>query len=442
MSIIHPPLERGMARVDDVQGYRRKYENQMDLLESADIDDRDRDAIDTWVTHLRANDTEVGSLGTVVGHLNRIRLSSERGQKPLVDFDSIDDVNAFKLHLEDVHGSSEGTIRNYMKAVRKFFLWRDDRVDDDQYEWADDVTVGAPPERKHDPDDNITPDELQTMFDACSEFDTGVREKALIALLRDTGLRIGAALSFQMKHVNLETKRGTLVINTDANVKDATGEKPVTWSRSYLSNWISDHPRPDDPEAPLFHKTRMYYDGDDPDDDGALTQQYAGRRIKEVAREADLDADRVHAHLFRGTAISEWILDDISDQKIKHRVDWDEDSQMMGTYSRVTDQDFNDAIFDHYDIGDSSDEPSPFAIELADCPICDATLQGGESICPDCGVQIDDNEELDALLEDLGELTVTGETEEQRRIAREAEREVQRDPRIYKRVRASLYDDE
>ena len=142
-------------------------------------------------------------------------------------------MNAFKLHLEDRHGLSEGTIRNYMKAVRKFFLWRDT-------ERVADVTVGSPPERKYDPEETITADELDAMLEAANNFDAATREKALIATLRDTGLRIGAVLSIQLKHVDLEGKRATLSINSEANVKDADGPKPVTGpAPTSRTGWMS-----------------------------------------------------------------------------------------------------------------------------------------------------------------------------------------------------------
>jgi integrase len=388
-----------MVDVTDVQGYRTKFDNQMELLEDADIDDRDRDAIDRWVVHLRANDPEVDSLGTVVGHLNRIRLSAERGHMPLVEMERVDDTNALKLHLEDRYGLAEGTIRNYMKAVRKFFMWFVDGDDD----WPEDITIGAPPDRKHDPDEEITSDELDAMLEAAAEFDSAAREKALIALLRDTGLRIGAVLSLQIKHVDFERRRGTVTINEVANVKDASGPKPVTWSRGYVANWLDVHPRPDDDEAALIHKTRQWTD----DEDGGLRQQYAGRRIQAVAEAAGLDPERIHAHLFRATAISEWIRDDsLNEQKIKHRVDWVEDSGEFGTYSLISDEEMNAAIFEDYDIGDA--EGVETAPTLDECTQCRTPLRGGERFCPSCAAPltqaaIESAEEIeDATFESMG----------------------------------------
>ena len=365
-----------MADVDDVQGYAPKLRNQLDLLEdSDDLDDRDRQAIQRWIAHLRTSDTDVESLGTVVGHLNRIRLAAERSELPLVEFETIDDVNAFELYLGDEHGLAEGTVRNYKKALKKFFDWRG-------VEFADGITIGAPIERKHEPDAEITDEDLAALLDACAEFDAAARDKALIALLRDTGLRLGAVLSLRVGDVDLSDRRATVRINTDANVKDASGKKPLTWSRGYLANWLDIHPRPDNPDVALIHKTRRVNE----DDAGALRQQYAGRRISEIAAAADLDRERIHAHLFRGTAISEWIREGLSDQQIKHRADWDEDTREMSTYSLVTDEEMNDSIFDVYDIGDADEQQTP---SLEECTQCRTPLRGDERFCPSCAAPLD-----------------------------------------------------
>ncbi|PSP55994.1 integrase [Halobacteriales archaeon QS_1_67_19] len=373
-SIIQTVVSGVMVDTDDVQGYETKYENQMDLLDEADIDARDRDAILKWVHYLRTRDNDVGKKGTVVNHLNKIRLTAERANISLVDIKQIEDIESIVVQLKDNPDIGPGTVRNYQKAIRKFLDYRD-------VGFADDVTIDPPPERKHDPDKEITDNELNAMLQAANELDSAAREKALIALLRDTGLRIGAVLSLQMKHVNFESDRATVTINTDANVKGADGPKPVTWSRAYVSNWIDIHPRPDVKHAALIHKTRRWSD----DEDGALRQQYAGRRIQKIATAAGLDAERIHAHLFRGTAISEWMRDDgLNDQAIKHRVDWSPDSRMFEVYSRVSDEEWNEQIFEHYNIGESGDKDKSRGHGLDRCPHCQTPLRGGERFCPAC----------------------------------------------------------
>lgn len=359
----------------DVQGYQEKFDNQRALLaESDDLCETDHRVIERWVAHLRTNDSDVDSLGTVVGHLNRIRLAAERSAIPLTESGSIEGVNLFKLALGDDHGLSEGTIRNYMNAVRKFLIWSG-------AEFGEDAVVGASIDRKHDPDEEITAEGLDDLLNACNAFSNAARDKATIALLRDTGLHIGTILSFRKRHVTVSDARATVTINTEANVKGADGPKLLTWSRGYVANRLDVHPQPNDPDAALIHKTSHL----DPDDDGALSQQYAGRRVTKTAVEAGSDGDRVHAHLFRGTAISEWIRNGFSDQRIKHRADWGEGSRQTSAYSRVTDEEFNDAIFEDYGLVEETTDNSP---SLDQCVQCRTPLRGSERFCPGCAMPL------------------------------------------------------
>jgi integrase len=359
-----------MVDTDDVQGYERKFENQKKLLEQRDIDEADRTAIRQFIAHLRANTDD--NKGTIADHCNQLRLASERARLPLVEM-TMPEVNVFLTDtLEDEYDLSEGTIRNYTKSVKMFFKWSDD------HDFGAEIVIGAPNEREKDPEEALTDDEVEALLDAAPN----ARDRAMIALLDDTGLRIGAILSFQMRHVDFEGNRATLTINEDANVKGDSGLKPITWSREYVANWLAEHPRPDDPDAALIHKRDRW----DASEDGALRQQYAGQRIAITAEAAGLDVDRIEARLFRDSAITRWILDDMGEQAIKQRVGWDPDSDMIGTYSRAKDDQIADLVFDHYGIDpDEADEDDGQRGGIEECPGCKATLRGHETFCPSCG---------------------------------------------------------
>ena len=74
-----------MADTDDVQGYGPKFENQLERLREADIDERDRKAILQLVRRWDASASI--NQGTIVSYLNRLRLSAERSDVPLVEMD-------------------------------------------------------------------------------------------------------------------------------------------------------------------------------------------------------------------------------------------------------------------------------------------------------------------------------------------------------------------
>lgn len=353
-----------MADTDDIQGYGQKFENQLELLKNADIPDADRSAILALIRHEDANDTV--NQGTMVNHMNRLRLSSERADMPLMEM-AKSSVDEFLFKQKHDRGLGEGTLRNYRKALRKFFRHHG-------REWAEDIEIGSSPDRTVDVDKLLSREEITRLIEAA----TNPRDKAIIALLADTGLRIGAATSLRLRDVDLSGRAGTVTINEEANVKDDSGPKPLTWSRGYIANWLDVHPRPDEDEAPLFHKTEQVSD----DEDGALAYQYCARRLKWIADDADIDRERVRAHNFRKSAISRWIREGLSEQAIKHRAGWAKDSSQFDVYSGVTAEEMNEDILDHYGLAKSGDASSP---ELEACPSCRTPLTDGARFCPGCG---------------------------------------------------------
>ncbi|WP_197425383.1 site-specific integrase [Halobacterium sp. CBA1126] len=359
-----------MADLNDVQNYARKFQNQLAKVDEAPIDDRDREAIHDWVRHLDASGDR--NQGTITSLLNRIRLSAERSDTPLVDMDR-SDVDALLFDLKHDYDLGEGTRRNYRKALKQFHDWRGE-------DWVEDFTIGASPDRSVDPNDLLTDDEIQALLDAAGK----PRDQALIAMLADTGLRIGALASLRIRDLDLAGQTTLISINEAANVKDASGTVPLTWSEGHLTGYLHVHPRRDVEDAPVFHKDAGYYDGGD---DGALAYQYLARRVKEVADQAGVPREKANLHNFRHTAISNWIRDGLSEQAIKHRASWEIDSDMLETYAAVRDEEFNDQILDHYDLATSEDGEASRP-ELEACPRCSTALMGTERFCPSCAAPL------------------------------------------------------
>jgi len=350
---------------DDIQGYGRKFENQLEKLADADIG-ADRVAIKQYV-HAREGHI---NRGTMVNYINRLRLSAERADTPLVEMSKAD-VDEFLFDLRHDHGLAEGTVRNYRKALKLFF---DERGED----WATDITVGAPESKSVDPDELLEDDEVNALLDAADS----ARDKCLVAMLADTGLRIGAIGSLRIRDIDLSGDTAMVSINDDANVKGASGTMPLTWSEGYLTSYLNVHPRRDVDSAALIHQASGYYEGDD---DGALGYQYLSRRIKDLADAAGVDRSRVNTHNFRKTAISRWVREGLSEQAIKHRACWAVDSDMLETYAGVRDGEFNDQILSHYDLDTEAESERP---DLEQCPRCQAALQPNHDFCPGCSAPL------------------------------------------------------
>lgn len=359
-----------MVDTDDVQAYSRKFRNQREKVEAAAIDDRDREAILEFVHGLDGSD-DVND-GTLAAHLNHLRLASERAETPLVDMDE-SDVNRLFSRLKREYGLADGTVRNYRKSIRRFTEHHD-------RPWADDIIIGASPSRSVDPDELLTDEEITTLLEAAKN----PRDKALLSLLADTGLRIGAVASLRVRDVDFEGPTAMLTINENGNVKGASGTVPLTWSEGHVASWLDVHPRRDAPDAALIHKHGGYHDGDD---DGAMTYQYLSRRVKNIAEVAEIDPGRVNTHNFRKTAISRWIREGFPEQAIKHRATWDVDSDQIQTYSGVRDEELNEQILDHYGVETETTQTRP---SLEACPRCGTPLRDADEYCGSCGAALTD----------------------------------------------------
>lgn len=358
-----------MADLNDVQNYEQKFQNQLEKLQESDISEADHEAISKFIRH--EDGTGSVNQGTLISHLNRLRLSAERATIPLTKMGA-DDVDELLFTLKHDHDLSEGTLRNYRKAFRKFFRWRDT-------DWADNIEIGASPDRNVDPSKLLTENEIDDLLETADH----IRDKAALALLADTGLRIGALASLRIRDIDTSGRIATVSINENANVKGASGSVPLTWSRGYVANWLDMHPRSDDENVPLIYKLRLVGE----DEDGALTYQYLSRRIRAIGEEAGIDSDRLHPHNFRKSAISRWIREGLDEQKIKHRAHWVKDSGQFEVYSGVTDEEMNEEIAANYGIVDEEGTTRP---GLDACPQCSTPLRDSMRFCPGCGAPLTD----------------------------------------------------
>jgi integrase len=362
-----------MASVRDIHNFDDQFKYQLDKLNEADIDERDREAIREFI---RYQDTQRGlAASTNVNNCSDLRLSAERADTPLVDMDR-SDVDALLFEYKHEYEMAKGTLRNYRKALRKFFRYHD-------REWAEDIEIGAIPDREVDADKTLTDDEIDRLREAADH----PRNKALLEILLDTGLRISAVGTLRVQDVDLNGRAGTVTLNQEAvGRKGASGKRPLTWSKPYVANWLDVHPRSDEPDAPLFHRLTEPNGGWIEDDDGALTYYHLQRILKQIAEEADVSRDKVNPHNFRKTAITQWIRQGFSEQKIKHRATWVKDSRQFETYSQVTDEEMNQQILDKYGLAEEETERNKPDIE--DCPQCQTTLPGSPRFCPGCGLAL------------------------------------------------------
>jgi len=373
-----------MVRTDDAHSMRDRLDKARENLAEADIDDRDRTAISQFADHREINEGVAHS--TLRDDIEDLRRLSERADRHLIEFESVKDANAVLKRNAREYDVSERSNDNYRKAIRVFFEWLDEDDDHDAYGWWDEVTIPSRETKSLDPDEVLSPAEVEQLRQAA----THAREKALIEFLADTGMRITAALQLRRRDVSdLDTRQPTVATN-----RDGAGQKgmdplprPIIHSAQHLRVYLNEHHPDDHPRAPVF--ASKYYGGRDREN-GAIHPTTTSQKLKSIAKEAGINRDRVNNHAFRHVAVTRMRRDMNMDwDDIAHRTGWSQQSlsRMKEVYAHLSNQDKNDRIWAAAgrDVDDNDADTPTFT----ECVNCGAEIATTARVCPQCGADQD-----------------------------------------------------
>ncbi|MDQ2052918.1 tyrosine-type recombinase/integrase [Natronolimnohabitans sp. A-GB9] len=361
-----------MGDINDPQDFAGGLKRQHRLLEqSDDVHDSDRPQIERW---LRKKDGSV-AISTLKTYLRRVRAASERSDTPLVDMDE-PDYHELVFDLRHEHDLADSTVQSYENAV---LLFLSDMTDAD---WTDDVDRTKVERSGPDVDNMLTPKDIQALTTTARH----QRDVAFIEFLADTGARLTMALSLRVRDVDLE-EPPTYKPNGDAvGLKGAPiTEYPLIDSAAAIRSYLrTAHPRPNEPDAALFHKIKPHSRGEDGErwiDDGAVVANAARQQLSRIANRADIDKP-VKPHAFRHAAITRMVREGYSRSQIEHRVHWTLDTNMWETYEHITSEEHNEDIFREAGILDPDDGPDRIR---KDCGNCQQPLAPHHDWCPNCG---------------------------------------------------------
>ncbi len=384
--------------VDDVHCIDAGYLNAKQKLENADIGKENKALIENFSIALRL---EGAAKITVTRYLyytiRMVEQLQELGFNETLDKLDQNTFDRLLIFLEDERKLSPGTIRNYKKLIKKFFRWS---TSGNSPKWVMDLklkTIESPVQ----PSDILNKDEFTRLLEGCRH----PRDKAIIAVLADGGMRVGALASCRVKNVEFN-QYGAMIYLSKTGVNKTAPAKglPLTWSAGYLNQWLAVHPFHEDPEALLWVTLDKNKE--------SLSYIIIRKMIKTTAERVGIKKN-VYPHLLRHTAITNWILDGLNEQEIKHRVGWSRGStKMFKIYANFTDHEINNSIFEKYGL---KTEDKRHVI-LKRCPRCNNVLKPDDKFCSQCSLVLDqatslklekDKEKLDLLFLEVSSVDPT-----------------------------------
>jgi len=247
--------------------------------------------------------------------------------------------------------------------------------------------------------DLLTPGDIEKLLHVCHN----PRDKALIAILWETGCRIAEIGNMQIKHVTKNKHGFTL------DISGKTGERsPIIISAApYLTQWISMHPFKDNPEAPLW--VHYQYTKE------PKHLKYSSIRylLKRHFKHAGITKP-FHPHIFRHSRATYVLANGImNESQAKIYFGWAPDSKMLATYSHLIDQDVTNAILKENNL--SPMQKRHIELQPRECKICHELNPPSTEYCVTCGAVLDMtkayehqrvHEETDALFVNLFKVMV------------------------------------
>ena len=333
------------------------------VLSDKKLSSNSRSLIREHIAYLQAQGRDTK---TLIKHLYCLKVFVDFAEGK-VDFKALTrkDIEKIIAKLESSDYKPE-TKRNAKSVVKGF--WKHAFGQDEFYpepiRWIKTTT------RRKDklmPDGILSEEDIMKLLDVANN----VRDKAIIATLFDSGIRVGELLSMKRKDVDLEGNPAHIVVNG----KTGPRRIPILFSVPYLATYLNEQ-KLRKPGEYLWNVVGSL---------AGLTQRadYSAIRmmLQRVAKRAGIDK-RVNPHSFRHARATDY-ASRLSDQQLKMLFGWVGGSRMAETYVHLSGKDIDNSVLEANGYKPVEMQAPKLKVQL--CPRCHLANEPTAQYCSRCG---------------------------------------------------------
>jgi len=355
----------------DIHNYRRRLEREEELIKhSPKIPEVNKLTILKFKRDLLA---EGVGIARIARYLQTLRIVCEKWEnKPFNEWTE-EDVKDVLVEIETADYTPQ-TVNEFKKGLRRFFKWLKDE------DWIGLKVLKGEKKDNRKPE-VLEEEEVLKMVESAKN----PRDKAMISLLYEAGLRVGELATLKWKDVTW-TDFGARV-----KVSGKTGERviPIVTSVPYLQRWMEYHPSYDpesgiDPEAHVFVNIGNRNLGD------PMSYRMIDKVIKRAAKAAGV-RKRVRTHTMRHSRATA-LAKHFSEAQMSQFFGWVQGSDMPRIYVHISGRDLEPAIKRLY--GLEEDEAERKTVVPRRCPRCKHINAPTDRFCGRCGLLLDEEERL------------------------------------------------
>ena len=229
------------------------------------------------------------------------------------------------------------------------------------------------------------------------------RDKAIVALLFDSGVRVGELMTLRVKDVNLETDPGHIIVNGKTGMRKI----PIRFSAPYIAYYLT-YMKGKAPGSPLWLNVGQN------SDKNASPDYWAFRAmLKRLGVQAKIKK-RIYPHLFRHSRAS-YYANKLTEQQLKMFFGWTGGSDMAATYVHLSGRDIDNAVLRADGAKRAQEEVKP-KLTVKICERCRLTNTTDSTYCRGCAAPLD--------------IKTAMEAQEQAKSVKEAVQEAFKDPKM------------
>jgi site-specific recombinase XerD len=285
-----------------------------------------------------------------------------------------EDIRRIVQEVELNENYAEWTKNNYKVTLKKFYKWLGGNEDyPEKVKWIR-ATVKKDRTKIIDV---LSEDDVKQLIDAAD----GMRNKALISALYESGCRIGELLNLRFGDINFDDYGAVILVN------GKTGPRRVRLVSSVprLAVWVEHHPVKN-PESPLWVNVGTTNHNE------AMGYQTVRKMLKDIAAKAGIRKP-VNPHAFRHARATH-LASKLTEAQMNEYLGWIQGSKMPATYVHLSGKNIDDAILRMNGvIPKDADESQTF--HLKKCPRCFHENPPDAHFCITCRLPLDEKTALE-----------------------------------------------
>lgn len=302
--------------------------------------------------------------GRVLCLLSRLkRLSSMLGK----EFEKANKEDIMRLVQKlEMSNYAESTKAGYKSCLKQFYKWLrgDDKNYPQEVEWIKERRKNG----NHKlPEELLTEEDVKKMIEAADH----PRDKALVAVLYESGCRIAELLSLSIKNVSFDKYGAKLMVDGKTGMRRVR----IVSSTPALATWFDSHPFKEYLGASLWLGigTRNKNKG--------LRYDAIKRLLERIAEKAGIKK-KVNPHAFRHARATH-LANHLTEAQMKEYFGWVRNSDMASIYIHLSGRDTDKALLELYGLKKEGKEEMVLKPKV--CSRCKTSNSPTSDFCRKCG---------------------------------------------------------